>query len=156
MALNRVNTVHIFVIHVLVSFLNKMFIVIVFPGMGTFVFDARLGLYENPPNEQGMTFIQALHSYMEHSQKLVFNPISKISSQYFETPTLKTFLNSADILYGTGKELVNRRRAELEEMAEKGNDPTGGTQGTLHSTGFNPLSPNIIVQILLTGLHRVC
>jgi len=124
--------------------------------MGTFVFDARLGLYENPPNEQGMTFIQALHSYLEHPQKLIFNPISKISSQYFETPTLKKFLNSADILYGTGKELVNRRRAELEEMAEKGNDPTGGTQGTLHSTGFNPLTPNIIIQILLTGLHRVC
>ena len=100
-----------------------------FPGVGTFAFDARLGLYEEPTNKQGLHFINTARKRFELSQQLTFNPVGKVASQYFETPTLKKFLKASDDLFDIGQDLVNQTRMELKKEAEKGLNSSDGPQG---------------------------
>ena len=100
-----------------------------FPGVGTFAFDARLGLYEEPTNKQGLHFINTARKRFELSQQLTFNPVGKVASQYFETPTLKKLLKASDDLFDIGQDLVNQTRMELKKEAEKGLNSSDGPQG---------------------------
>ena len=100
-----------------------------FPGIGTFAFDTRLGLYEDPPNKQGVHFINTVRKRFELSQQLTFNPVGKVASQYFETPTLKKFLKASDDLFDIGQVLVKQKLRELKDETEKGLHSSDGPQG---------------------------
>ena len=98
-------------------------------GIGTFAFDTRLGLYQDPPNKKGVHFINTVRKRFELSQQLTVNPVGKVASQYFETPTLKKFLKASDDLFDIGQDLVNQTRMELKKEAEKGLNSPDGPQG---------------------------
>ena len=101
------------------------------PGIGTFAFDTRLGLYEDPPNKKGVHFINTVRKRFELSQQLTFNPVGKVASQYFETPTLKKFLKASDDLFDIGQDLVKQKLRELKNETEKGLISFDGPQGNL-------------------------
>ena len=98
-------------------------------GIGTCAFDTRLGLYEDPPNKQGVHFINTVRKRFELSQQLTFNPVGKVASQYFETPTLKKFLKASDDLFDIGQDLVKQKLRELKKETGKGLNSSDGPQG---------------------------
>ena len=100
-----------------------------FSGIGTFVFDTRLGLFEDPPKKEAIRFINAVRDYSTLTQQVQTNPASQIASKYIDTPTFKKFLKTADDFVDIGQDLVNKKIRELKEMAEKGFDPSADTQG---------------------------
>ena len=99
------------------------------PGIGTFAFDTRLGLYQDPPNKKGVHFINTVRKRFELSQQLTFNPVGNVASQYFETPTLKKFLKASDDLFDIGQDLVKQKLRELKKETEKGLNSSDGPQG---------------------------
>ena len=100
-----------------------------FSGIGTFVFDTRLGLYDDPPKKEAIRFINTVRDFSALSQQLLMNPASRIASKYIDTPTFKKFLKTADDFVDIGQDLVNKKIRELKEMAKKGFDPSANTQG---------------------------
>ena len=98
--------------------------------MGTLAFDARLGLYEDPPKEEAMRFIQGIHDFFSLSQELFFSLPRRIAKRFdIDTPKLKKFFKTSDILIEIGEGFVDKKMRELKEMADKGIDPSGNTQG---------------------------
>ena len=105
------------------------------PGIGTVAFDTRLGLYEDPPPQEALKFIEEVDNFFILSQKLMFNIPSRMARKYIDTPTFKKFLKSADAFLDIGQGFVNKKMMELKEMAEKGIDPSGDTQGVSNTRG---------------------
>ena len=101
----------------------------IFSGIGTFVFDTRLGLYDDPPKKEAIRFINTFRDFFAISQQLLMNPVSRMASLYIDTPTFKKFLKIADDLIDIGQGLVNKKIRELKEMAENGFDTSTNTQG---------------------------
>lgn len=99
-------------------------------GIGTVAFDARLGLYEQPPKDEALKFIEEVQTFWTLTQKLMFSVPSNMVRPYMDTPTLKKFHKCADTIINIGQGFVDKRMRELKEMAEKGIDPSDGTQGT--------------------------
>lgn len=98
--------------------------------MGTLAFDARLGLYEDPPKEEAMRFIQGVHDFFSISHELFFSLSRRIAKRFdIDTPKLKKFFKTADVLIEIGESFVDKKMKELKEMADKGIDPSGNTQG---------------------------
>lgn len=98
--------------------------------MGTLAFDARLGLYEDPPKEEAMRFIQGVHDFFSISHELFFSLSRRIAKRFdIDTPKLKKFFKTADVLIEIGESFVDKKMRELKEMADKGIDPSGNTQG---------------------------
>ena len=99
-------------------------------GVGTLAFDARLGLYEDPPKEEAMRFIQEVHNFFAISQKLFFSIPRQIAKKFnIGTPLLKKFFKTADVLIEIGEGFIDKKMRELKEMSDKGIDPSGNTQG---------------------------
>ena len=101
-------------------------------GMATFAFDARLGLYKDPPPQEALEFTEAIINFFEISQQLLFDTFYQIVSKYFDTPRFKKFLKNCDALLDIGGGFVNEKMMELKEMTEKGIDPAK-TEGVLIS-----------------------
>jgi len=97
-------------------------------GIGTVAFDARLGLYEQPPKDEALKFIEEVQTFWTLTQKLMFSVPSNMVRPYMDTPTLKKFHKCADTIINIGQGFVDKRMRELKEMAEKGIDPSDGTQ----------------------------
>lgn len=98
--------------------------------MGTLAFDVRLGLYEDPPKEEAMRFIQGVHDFFSISHELFFSLSRRIAKRFdIDTPKLKKFFKTADVLIEIGESFVDKKMRELKEMADKGIDPSGNTQG---------------------------
>ena len=113
------------------------------PGVGTLAFDARLGLYEDPPKEEAMRFIQEIHNFLAISHKLFFSIPRQIAKKFnIDTPLLKKFFKTADVLIEIGEGFVDKKMRELKEMSDKEIDPSGNTQGE-SSYFFEFLSGNL-------------
>ena len=103
--------------------------------MGILAFDARLGLYEDPPKEEAMRFIQGVHDFFSLSHELFFSISVRMAKRFnIDTPKLKKFFKVADDLLEIGESFVDKKMRELKEMADKGIDPSGNTQGTFKLT----------------------
>jgi len=101
-----------------------------FSGIGTLAFDARLGLYEDPPKQEALKFIEEVQNFLTLSHKLVFSITSRIAQQYgLDTPTFKKFVKCSYSMVHIGRGFVNKKMKELEEMAEKGIYPSANAQG---------------------------
>ena len=111
-------------------------------GIGTVAFDARIGLYQDPPSTEALEFIETVQNFFKYTQKLLYNPINVIVQPYMDTPTFKKFLKCGDSVLDAGQAFVAKRMTELKEMAEKGVDPSGDTQGIVQfNTVANPREP---------------
>ena len=100
-----------------------------FSGIGTVAFDARIGLYKEPPSEEALQFIDAVQNFFTLSQKLSYSILSNMIRPYMDTPALKKFFKYADTMIDIGQVFVDRKMRELKQMAEKGNDPSVDTGG---------------------------
>ena len=100
-------------------------------GIGTLAFDTRLGLYEDPPPSEALKFIEEVQNFFALSHKLLFSIPSTIARRYVDTPMFKKFLKCGDTVLDIGQGFVNKKMAELKEMAEKGIDPSDNTKGVL-------------------------
>jgi len=97
-------------------------------SIGTLAFDARLGLYEDPPKQEALKFIEEVQNFFRLSHKLMFSIPSTIARKYVDTPTFKKFLECGDTVLDLGQSFVDRKMKELKEMTEKGIDPSANAQ----------------------------
>lgn len=98
-------------------------------GIGTVAFDTRLGLYEDPPKQEALKFIEMVQAYFELTMKLALSIPSNMVRPYMDTPAMKKFLKAGDDILDIGQGFVDNKMRELKEIAEKGIDPSGPTQG---------------------------
>lgn len=118
-------------LHSFFIYLNTFVTFYMFKGAGILAFDARLGLYEDPPTEEAMKFIQGMHDFLLLSHQLFFSVSYRMAQRFnIDTPKLKKFFKTADVLIDIGEIFVDKKMRELKEMAEKGIDPSEETQGT--------------------------
>ena len=95
-------------------------------------FDTRLGLYEDPPPQEALKFIDAVQNFFSLAQKLMFSIPSNMVRRYIDTPAFKKFLKNADDILDIGQGFVDKKMRELKEMAEKDKEPSGDTQGNVY------------------------
>ena len=100
-------------------------------GVGTFVFDTRVGLYDDPPNPEATRFIQCVHDFFENGHHLLLAPLEKKLLPYVDTPSFKRICKALDEMYEIGGMLVNRKIKELQEMANK-KDDSQETEGKIN------------------------
>ena len=99
-----------------------------FSGIGTVAFDARLGLYEDHPPEQALTFIKEIQNFFSLSHKLLFSAVSRFARQYIDTPTLKKFFKCGDTIREIGLGFIQKKMREIKEMTEKETDQAANNQ----------------------------
>ena len=99
-----------FIIIILIDILNIL-------GVGTLVFDTRIGLYNDPPNEEAVKFIQAVDDMFHCLQILVLGFVEKSLLPYMDTPSFKKLSKSLDTQTKIGMMFINKKIKELEEMA---------------------------------------
>ena len=107
-----------------------VFVCFIASDIGTVAFDARLGLYEDPPPQEALKFIDAARDFFAYSNTLAFSIPSNVMRRYIDTPTLKKFFKVSDDIIEIGQGFVDKKMKEIKEMAEKDIEPSGGTQGT--------------------------
>ncbi|XP_015780617.1 PREDICTED: cytochrome P450 27C1-like [Acropora digitifera] len=88
-------------------------------SIGTVAFNTRLGLYQDPPPEKALKFIEAVDTFFIQTQKMLNLP-SAMMRQYIDTPALKKFFKAADDIVDIGEYFISNKMKELKEMTEKG------------------------------------
>ncbi|XP_067023575.1 cytochrome P450 27C1-like [Acropora muricata] len=88
-------------------------------SIGTVAFNTRLGLYQDPPPEKALKFIEAVDTFFIQTQKMLNLP-SAMTRQYIDTPALKKFFKAADDIVDIGEYFITNKMKELKEMTEKG------------------------------------
>ncbi|XP_078342285.1 1,25-dihydroxyvitamin D(3) 24-hydroxylase, mitochondrial-like [Oculina patagonica] len=88
-------------------------------SVGTLVFDSRIGLYDDPPSEEAMKFIQAVDDMFKCLGKLMLGFVEKNLLPYMDTPSFKKLSKSMDIQNEIGMMYINKKIKELEEMANR-------------------------------------
>ena len=80
-------------------------------AVGTFIFDARVGLFEHPPCEEARIFIHAMNEYLvKLIPKLVLSPPYY---RYFKSPLIKRLAELTKI----GRDTVNNKiKEKLKEF----------------------------------------
>ena len=96
--------------------------------MGTLVFDTRIGLYNDPPNEEAVKFIQAVDDLFNCLQILILGFVEKSLLPYMDTPAFKRLSKSLDTQTEIGMMFINKKFKELEEMAHR-DDKSQENQG---------------------------
>lgn len=89
-------------------------------SVGTLVFNARIGLYTDPPNKEALRFIQAVHDLFESLHVFVFGIVEKNLFQYVNTPNFVILSKATDVLNEIGWYYIDKNMQDLEEMAQKG------------------------------------
>ncbi|XP_067047709.1 cytochrome P450 27C1-like isoform X1 [Acropora muricata] len=89
-------------------------------SIGTVAFNTRLGLYQDPPPEKALKFIEAVDMFFVQTQKMMTSLPSAMMRRYIETPALKKFFKAADDIVDIGEYFVSNKMKELKEMSEKG------------------------------------
>ncbi|KAL9959272.1 hypothetical protein ACROYT_G032582 [Oculina patagonica] len=88
-------------------------------SVGTLVFDSRIGLYDDPPSEEAVKFIQAVDDIFQCLHNLLFGFVEKNLLPYIDTPSFKKLSKSLDIQSEIGMMYINKKIKELEEMANR-------------------------------------
>ena len=85
-------------------------------AIGTFIFDSRLGLLDDPPRDEPERFVKATQDFLHYTQELRSGPpFYKI----METPAWKGFCKASDFLIEAGKKYVEEKEKQLSERAAK-------------------------------------
>ena len=91
------------------------------------VLDTRIGLYNDPPNEEAMKLIQSVDDSFKYIQILLFGFVEKNLLTYMDTPSFKKFCKTAEITDEMLTMFINKKIQEFEEMAK--NDDFQENQG---------------------------
>lgn len=84
------------------------------------VFDTRIGLYNDPPTEKAMTFIQSVDDAFKYMHNLMFGFVEKNLVPYINTPSFNKFSKAMDTGMEIGEMFVNKKIKELDEIANRG------------------------------------
>ena len=87
--------------------------------MGTLVLDARIGLYDDPPSEEGVRLIQGVEDVVECMQILIFGFVEKNLLPYVDTPSFNKFCKAVDSNDEVLRIFINKKIKELEDMAKR-------------------------------------
>jgi len=88
-------------------------------AVGTYVFDARIGLFDDPPSEQGTRFIQAVHDFFDNSHYLMMDVVERTLYSFAETPKFRKICQALDVTHEIGYKFVDDKIKELANMATR-------------------------------------
>ena len=83
------------------------------------MFDARIGLLDDPPSEQGTRFIQAVHDFFDNSHYLMMDVLERTLYSFVETPKFKRICQALDVTHEIGYKFVDDKIKELANMATR-------------------------------------
>jgi len=89
-------------------------------SVGTMVFDARVGLYDDPQNKDAVDMIHATLETFACWGKLVTGWES-VLFRFATTPSYRKFCKAQDTMLAIGQKFVDNKVMELNNMAEQGN-----------------------------------
>ncbi len=113
-----------------------MFYMLIILGVGTLVFDTRIGLYDDPPSEVAIKFIHAVHDTFASLHILLFGFVEKSFLPYMDTPAFKKLSKSLDTQNEVAMMYINKKMKELEEMANS-DDKSQENQGEVFLIRIN-------------------
>ena len=87
--------------------------------MSTLVLDARIGLFNDPPNEEAVRLIHGVQDALDCMQNLVFGFVEKNLLPYVDTPSFKKFRKAVDGNDEILRMFINKKIKELEDMAKR-------------------------------------
>lgn len=99
--------------------------------MGTLAFDARVGLYNDPPSEEALRFIGSIHDIFQSLHAFVFGIVEKNLFQYMKTPNFVKLERASDTSLEITRGYIDRKMKDLEEMAHKGSDDSQESEGKI-------------------------
>ena len=99
--------------------------------MGTLVFDVRVGLYNDPPSEEAMRFIGAIHDVFQSLHAFVFGILEKHLYHYVNTPNFVKLERAVDTSFEIGQGYIDKKMKDLKEMAHKGSDDSEELKGKI-------------------------
>ena len=121
------------------NFFTRRFLILIdilnILGVGTLVFDTRIGLYNDPPNEEAVRFIQAVEDMFICLGVLLLGFVEKNLLPYMDTPSFKKLSKSLDIQTEIGMMFIDKKIKELEEMANR-DDQSQENQGEFLSVSL--------------------
>ena len=88
-------------------------------GVGTIVFDTRIGLYDDPPNKDEMEMIHAtMETFGSWGKPLV--GWESLLFRFAMTPSYRKFCKPEDTMLAIGQKFVDKKVTELKKQAEQG------------------------------------
>ena len=94
-------------------------------------FDARVGLYNDPPSEEALRFIGSMHDIFQSLHAFVFGIVEKNLFQYMKTPNFVKLERASDTAFEIARGYIDRKMKDLEEMAHKGPDDSQESEGKI-------------------------
>lgn len=82
------------------------------------VLDTRIGLYNDPPNEEAMKLIQSVDDSFKYIQILLFGFVEKNLLTYMDTPSFKKLSKAIETAHEVLKMFIGKKIKEFEEMAK--------------------------------------
>ena len=83
------------------------------------VLDARIGLYNDPPNEDAMKLIQSVDDSFKYLQILFFGFVEKNLLPYMDTPSYRKFSKAIETAEEVLAIFINKKIEEFEEIARR-------------------------------------
>ena len=114
-----------------VSQISLSSILILVLAVGTVAFDLRVGLYDDPPNQEIINMIKATFDGFKYLGNLNRGWESQLYT-LVTTPSYRKFCESQDTLFSIGQKVVDKKVADLKKLAEDG-DEFVENQGKLSS-----------------------
>ncbi|KAL9965314.1 hypothetical protein ACROYT_G029095 [Oculina patagonica] len=90
-------------------------------SIGTVAFDERVGLYDDPPNEETVKMIKATFDGFKFMGKLSWG-WEGLLYRFVNTPSYRKFCESQDILFGFSQKIIDKKVAELSIMVDNGEE----------------------------------
>ena len=84
-------------------------------------FDIRVGLYEDPPNQDIVKVIQATFDGFKYLGYLNRGWESRLY-RFFTTPSYRKFCETQDTQFNVGQKIVDEKVAELEKLRGDGDE----------------------------------
>lgn len=90
-------------------------------AVGTVAFDLRVGLYDDPPNQEIINMIKATFDGFKYLGNLNRGWESQLYT-FVTTPSYRKFCESQDTLFGIGQKVVDEKIADLKKLAGDGEE----------------------------------
>ncbi|XP_020621575.1 cytochrome P450 27C1-like [Orbicella faveolata] len=90
-------------------------------SVGTMAFDLRVGLYEDPPNQDIIKVIQATFDGFKYLGYLNRGWESQLY-RFVTTPSYRKFCKTQDTLFSIGQKIVDKKVADLKKFTEEGDE----------------------------------
>ncbi len=115
-------------------------------------FDERVGLYDDPPNEEIVKMIKATFDGFKYMGKLNWG-WEALLYRFVNTPSYRKFCESQDTLFAISQKIVDKKILELNKMAEDGEEFVKNQGTWSHDPCFLRSCPLIKFKNLFSFLH---